>query len=45
MKNVMFYYNKLRQLNPGAAKTKAGRSALMAEAFETIWLLSFLNHD
>ena len=36
MKRItMYYYNKLRELNPGAAKTKEGRSQLMREAILT----------
>ena len=31
----MFIYNKLRELNPEAAKTKEGRSLLMREAILT----------
>ena len=30
--SINYYFNKLRQLNPGACKTKEGLSALMKEA-------------
>jgi len=32
---IMRYYNKLRELNPEAAKTKWGRSLLMNESIFT----------